>query len=207
MFGQTEEELHLTNQAAAGLVATGMPPAEAKRAAKDLVAKCKTRLKNMGILGATARVDQMLAAEKAGTLPPAAITRFAWARKHSATDQDLRFFWELSWLERLLDEELHQVVRMAAAMSFMEQDKALSPGGNLSDAMGRASIRMRASMALFGEPEEPSEWPEADRYLPWELRHRVSAWTGRITAEQRAEAKSYSSFNAFVRACIAAGKV
>ncbi|MBK8269115.1 MAG: hypothetical protein IPK83_12735 [Planctomycetes bacterium] len=120
------------------------------------------------------------------------------------TDDDVRWWWGLSDLERRLmvkDDEIHQLACFIAARKEGQTEEAAMATVRKIHPVYSCS---NPSLAPTGE----------DRILPLELKRRINEWRVRSAcvgpegqARLREILEGHSSFNALVRAEIRAGRL
>lgn len=206
-LGLSARERALRDGLAVAIQAMGVAPAQAVQMADECVRGAIAKCKKNGSYAAGPMGERVLAAERATDIAPNSQALFALLRAQGVTDEDVRRWWDRSTVERMAEMLMHNALRMTTALSFVEQDPVRNDG--LDEAFGRASVRLRKTMVLFGEPSEPADMAPCDRNLPWELRDRVMAWVLRAHATGNVveRASVFSSFNAFVRERIQAGSI
>jgi hypothetical protein len=110
-------------------------------------------------------------------------------RSEGVVDDDIRVWWNLHPLERIMSHHFDNVNRMAAFISLLREGLD-SP---------EAARRTKQIHAVYGDPSESTD---ADRPLPIELKPRVTEYIEKhyaSPADLRAKITRFSSFNALVR--------
>lgn len=112
------------------------------------------------------------------------------ARLNGASDEDIEEWWNLHDLQRRMVIWHENMIRYANFLSFRDD------GLNADEAMAR----IRAMFPMYGDPNNTAHTTGDDRALRHELRGRVDRYRERYGAQAILEAaKSFSTFNAFVR--------
>lgn len=177
---------------------TGMTLKQAKVEVKKAVKLCKKEAKKEGDNLPNCG-NLMFQAAELGV--PSAKRRIEEARKEGATDEDIREYWNLHYLQRRMVIWSENVFRLANFISFQE-DHGLTPEV--------ARDKTKKMFPIYGDPKDIRDFHVSydDRPLPNELRSRVDIYREKHGAEVILKKVSkYSSFNAFVRVEIKKGKL
>jgi hypothetical protein len=115
-------------------------------------------------------------------------------RAEGVTDPDIRWWWNMHYLERAMMCKLDDLHRHALLTRFIEVE-----------GLGREEAAMKLARydPLFGEPHETHAEPHEDQPLPYELKERVRTYVQRrsiLDPEAFAsDIKESSSLNALIR--------
>lgn len=118
-------------------------------------------------------------------------------RREGVRDQDVRWYWNLPPLERVMLEKADEMSRVALYIASIKQ-------GSNADQAGDLVWKVHPK---FGNP---AEGHDDDRPLPIELKARINSFIERHSASplvMRAKTDKASSFNALIRSEIRAGSV
>ena len=107
-----------------------------------------------------------------------------------ALEQDIRYWWNLSDLDRRMIKWEDDLFRIATYSNLKEQ------GFSENDAVNQ----LRKSFPIYGDPTDESNLLGQDRPLPQELHERVNDLVRIMTPELlKLNAEKCSSMNAFIR--------
>jgi len=114
-------------------------------------------------------------------------------RKEGVTDEDIRWAWNMSDLERRLMLKEDENSRIALLMYHLDQGVSKE----------EAAVEMKRVHPVYGDSSDTSKSSGNDRPLPFELKDRINRYI-EMRGEQGADAyktdlESSSSFNALVR--------
>lgn len=118
-------------------------------------------------------------------------------RAEGVRDDDIRWWWNMSALERVLMERADEFSRMSAFLASLEQ-------GMDGDSAVRCVFAVQAK---FGNP---AHGDGEDRPIPIELKRRIIDFTERhynLPNDMRRKVQAATSFNALIRAEIRAGNL
>jgi hypothetical protein len=170
----------------------GLPPPEARRAFWQLLNEIKEESLRTGAATLPKDFgDRLLERELADDRVNALL---AGKRAEGVTDQDIRWWWNMSHLERALMAKLDELNRHLLLRQFIEEEN-LSPQD--------AAKKLRTYDPLFGEADNARTDSPDDQPLPYEIKERVRRYVQRrsildATALTR-DIKDSSSFNHLVR--------
>jgi hypothetical protein len=170
----------------------GLPPPEARRAFWQLLNEIKEESLRTGAATLSKDFgDRLLERELADDRVKALL---AEKRAEGVTDQDIRWWWNMSHLERALMAKLDELNRHLLLRQFIEEEN-LSPQD--------AAKKLRTYDPLFGEADNARTDSPDDQPLPYEIKERVRRYVQRrsildATALTR-DIKDSSSFNHLVR--------
>lgn len=120
------------------------------------------------------------------------------ARKDSATEEDIKKYWNLNEWERRLMIWYDNIFRIAAYEKAKDED--LSPE--------KALIRVNKGSPRYGDPDDTSKLSGDDRPLPFELKDRVNAYIMKHGYSLDHEIlDKYTTMNAYIRSEIKKGKI
>jgi len=122
-------------------------------------------------------------------------------RREGVKDEDIRFWWNLSNLERFTMLKFDEINRIAMFQIYRE--KGLS--------VEEANKEVRKAHPFYGDPQDITHSQGDDRPLCEELKERINIYIEKRSKENpekiKEELRQFSSFNAFIRNEIKAGKI
>jgi hypothetical protein len=189
---ESDLERELEKQYVHTLHLMGLPPPEARRAFWQLLDEIKKE--SLGTGAATIPKnfgDRLLERELIDDRVKALLEK---KRAEGVTDHDIRWWWNMSHLERALMAKLDQLNRQLLIRQFIE-DQELSPE--------EATRKLRTYDPVFGEVDETTTGSVDDKPLPYELKERVRRYVQRRAILDAAaltrDIEGSSSFNHLVR--------
>jgi hypothetical protein len=189
---ESDLERELERQYVHTLHLVGLPPPEARRAFWQLLNEIKKESLETGV--ATIQKDfgdRLLERELVDERVKVLLEK---KRAEGVTDHDIRWWWNMSHLERALMAKLDQLNRQLLFRQFIEEQE-LSPE--------EAANKLRTYDPLFGEVDEAPTGSPDDRPLPYELKERVRRYVQRRAVLDAAaltrDIENSSSFNHLVR--------
>ena len=203
-WGKSNDQSRLERETELGLRMLGRPEVDARREAKEIVAAGVSEMKANRVEEPGPQGRRVLECERTGGLSEKMAQHLKIVRAEGATDADIEYFYNLTVLERLVNDRLNDATRLAMFMAYLDSSGAGRP---LEDEKTKewAASRVRKTLACFGTPGTPEFLPVEDRELPPELQRRVSAWATRRPAGDADIAAGFSSLNAYIRHLIAKG--
>lgn len=178
----------------------GMSMAKAKRTFKDLFRKVTEEAGKEDTMNLPPDLGDMLL-EKEST-DKKVKTVLAKKRAEGVRDQNIRWWWNMHDLERRMMSKVDEVFVYALFLRFTKEE-------GLSAA--EANERIRKVRPMFGDPADSRYGRGDDRPLPDELRQRVNTYMTRRAQQDpeglKRDAEACSSFNAFIRKEIQAGRL
>jgi hypothetical protein len=189
---ESELERELEAQYVHTLHLMGLPPPEARRAFWQLLNEITEESRKTGVATLPNDFgDRLLERELVDDRVKALLER---KRAEGVTDHDLRWWWNMSHLERALMAKLDELNRHLLLRQFIEEED-LGPE--------EAARKLRTFDPLFGEADESPTCPPDDRPLPYELKERVRRYVQRRSILDAAaltrDIEDSSSFNHLVR--------
>jgi hypothetical protein len=189
---ESELERELERQYVHTLHLMGLPPPEARRAFWQLLNEIKKESLETGAATIPKDFgDRLLERELIDDKVKALLEK---KRAEGVTDHDIRWWWNMSHLERALMAKLDQLNRQLLIRQFIE-DQELSPE--------EATRKLRTYDPLFGEVDEAATGSADDQPLPYELKERVRRYVQRRAILDAAaltrDIEGSSSFNNLVR--------
>ena len=177
----------------------GIPASEARRTARDMIHDAKEELKRSEAAGmAQGSGDQLLERESTDPLVKEQLTK---KRQEGVTDSDIRWWWNLPAIERVLMEKVDGLQRYAICLK--ESGEGHTPG--------QAAAALRKLHPMYGDPADTSETTGDDRPLPDELRGRVNSYIQKRFQDDpliyKKDIKNSSTFNALIRRGIRSGQI
>lgn len=168
---------------------SGHPISEARRDVRKAILACKEEARREGTDSLPNNLGTLLVT-KTEQLQAIGISIIENARLNGASDEDIEEWWNLHDLQRRMVIWHENMIRYANFLSFRDD------GLNADEAMSR----IRAMFPMYGDPNNTAHTTGDDRALRHELRGRVDRYRERYGAQAILEAaKSFSTFNAFVR--------
>lgn len=205
--GYGERERQLLEEYTEDAVRRGVPRSQARKEMKRLIGACIEVSEREGSIILPPNFGDILvgAAEttdaKVRELAEHMRTKIPMKKKEGATDEDLRWFWNLNDIERrmLVDQVDHSGLVLFA--SEMQKGKSPEEAGEMVRHVGQ----------MYGDYEDTEYSKGDDNPLPYELMRRVSAYRKKRTeADEVAfmeDIYQSSTFNALIRREITAGNL
>ena len=193
MYGpESDLERELENQYVHTLHLMGLPPPEARRAFWHLLNEIKKESLEAGAAALPKDFgDRLLERELIDDRVKALLEK---KRAEGITDHDIRWWWNMSHLERALMAKLDQLNRHVLLRQFIDEQE-LSPE--------EAARKLRTYDPLFGDVDEAQTGSPDDQPLPYELKERVRRYVQRRAIVDAAaltrDIEDSSSFNHLVR--------
>jgi hypothetical protein len=191
LTSQVQTERDLEQQYVALYIQKGVPSSMARQMVLEMIQACKAEAQREG----TARMpsdygDKLLADE--GTNQETA-RMLAVRRREGVTDADVRWWWNMSDLERRIlrftDNTDHMTIFTRDLRNGLSEEEA--------------AAQVRRTFPMYGDPDDTTHTSGDDRPLPYELKDRVNKYIERRSA---ADAAAYrealeraTTFNALVR--------
>jgi len=177
----------LVDQYAIAYQQMGMPAFESRKQAEEFVQAGVTEVEARGWHNQPPGYGDILLREEPNNKDLA--TSLNNRRQDGVTDDDIRWWWNMSPLDRVLIEKADEQNRMAAILTCLKQ------GMEAADA---------AQAAFKANPKygESSDSNDPDRPIPIELKRRITEWSERQQRNIevfRAKIEEATSFNALVR--------
>lgn len=177
----------------------GIPASEARRTARDMIRDAKEELKRSDAANLPRDYgDQLLQRE---STDPSVKEQFAGKRQEGVTDADIRWWWNLPAIERVLMEKVDGLQRYAICVKQSGE----------SHTPEQAAVALRKVHPMYGDPADTSETTGDDRPLPYELKDRVNAYIRKRMQDDPATYKKdiakSSTFNALIRRGIRSGQI
>jgi hypothetical protein len=189
---ESDLERELEKQYVHTLHLMGLPPPEARRAFWQLLNEIKKESLETGATTLPKDFgDRLLERELVDDRVRALLEK---KRAEGVNDHDIRWWWNMSHLERAFMAKLDQLNRQLLLRQFIEEQE-LSPE--------EATKKLRTYDPLFGEIDEGSTGSPDDQPLPYELKERVRRYVQRRAILDAAaltrDIEDSSSFNHLVR--------
>ncbi len=177
----------------------GISASEARRTARDMIRDAKEELKRSGAADTPQDYgDQLLQRE---STDPSVKEQFARKRQEGVTDSDIRWWWNLPAIERVLIEKVDGLQRYTICLK----------GSGEGHTPGQAAATLRKFHPMYGDPADTSETTGDDRPLPYELKDRVNSYTQKRFQNDplayKKDIENSSTFNALVRRGIRSGQI
>ena len=123
-------------------------------------------------------------------------------RREGVRDEDIRWWWNLDNLEKMMMLKVDEFHRMALHIKCRQEDGL---------SVERAAEQVRKHHPIFGDPEDTTHTQGDDRPLPEELKDRINIYVEKRFANDseifKKEIEQSTTFNALVRKEIRAGKL
>ncbi|HWR20466.1 MAG TPA: hypothetical protein VN444_01245 [Verrucomicrobiae bacterium] len=177
----------------------GLSASEARRIARDMIHDAKEELKRSEAPDMAQDIgDQMLQRE---STDPSVQEQLAKKRQEGVTDADIRWWWNLPALERVLIEKVDGLERYTICLKWSGE----------GHTPGQAAATLRKLHPMYGDPADTSETTGDDRPLPYELRNRVNSYIQKRSQDDplayKKDIAHSSTFNALVRRGIRSGQI
>ncbi len=216
LFGSSkynEKEKALIEEYARLMSMTVMQPSEAKKMAEEVMDRVIKESKESGtyylpenlgdiILGTAEATDthikQLVEIIKKGNPKKKA---------EGVRDEDIRWWWNLSDVERRLMGAQDDIAKMALSIDTLKKSTETSK----EKAQDEAKTKTRKFHPIFGDPEDTTHTTGDDRPLPYELKDRINLYIQKRAATDpknyKQEMEQSSTFNALIRKEIKAGNL
>ncbi|MFA6428697.1 MAG: hypothetical protein WCW02_04140 [Candidatus Buchananbacteria bacterium] len=171
----------------------GLPPTEATKTVKDIIAKAKQIIKQTGEDKFPADIAERIISDP--KMGPAYERRI----KEGVRDEDIRWWWNLQPLERHVMLQVDELHRMALFIEKMKEGKSAEEAA----AIGRKYHPM------FGDTNDTTHTSGDDRPLPEELKDRINIYIEKRgkTEEFKQDIEKSTTLNALIRKEIKAGNL
>lgn len=172
---------------------------EARRSARDMIRDAKQELKRSGAADMPQDFgDQLLKRE---STDPSVQEQLAKKRQEGVTDSDIRWWWNLPAIERVLMEKVDGLQRYAICLK----------GSADGQTPEQAAASLRKLHPMYGDPTDTSQTTGDDRPLPYELKNRVNSYIQKRSQDDplayKKDIANSSTFNALVRRAIRSGQI
>ena len=178
----------------------GMDEKQAKKTFKQLFAKAKKEATEEKTTDLPTNLGNLLLEKEKSDKKVEKV--LAKKRKDGVKDTDIKWWWNMPDLARRLMVKVDEVFIYTLYLKFTKEE-----GLNHEEA----NLKVRKNRPIFGDPEDKRFAKGKDRPLPDELRNRVNAFFTERAANDpkgfRDAVKACSSFNAYIRMQVKAGKL
>jgi len=213
--GGVDTAENLVPEVALVFAAEGFPMAEATKMAIQVVEAAKRESRAAGGGKGPGYGDEII--RRAQRRDPGILPTYQAIRAEGVTDDDIRWYWNMPDVEKRVLGKVLDHTYMAHFMHALQEE-----GRNLTqvdidqetrafkEAADRAGARVRRFHPSFGDPADTTHSSGPDRPLYAELKNRIDHYIEKNFAEMKQlheRLQEYSSFNAFVRAEMAAGRL
>ncbi len=175
----------------------GLPPSQAKATFQDILKSIKNDSENEGTSRLPANYGDIRLQKEATDDEIRSILRKI--RREGATDEDIRWYWNVHDLERRMMLEIDNISRMALFTKRTQE----------GDSPEEASKKVRKAFPMFGDPDDTTHTRGQDRPLPHELKDRINRYVEKRSRKDLEQFKrdiaNSSTFNALIRREIQAG--
>lgn len=173
---------------------TGFPEREAKQMCRDFISKAKGEMRSANIPEFPDYYGDLLL--KNEPIVPEMKETLAKSRAEGATDNDIKWWWNLHELERSLirridDMRTYALFRKAREDGFSQE---------------QAEDIVRKTIPVYGNPQDTPSTGD-NRPLPDELRNRVNIYLSKTDFRSFLQVDELSSINALIRREMRNGKV
>ncbi len=192
-YNKIEEEL-LTHYSKF-FVDMGLPDAE--KMTKDMLDKAIEDSKKAGRYNLKNVGDTLLEKEKSSGQVN---QNFENKRKEGARDEDIKWWFNLNDIERMMMLKVDEFARLALFMHKIEEGKTEKEAGKM----------VRKYHPIYGDTNDKTHGSGDDRPLPFELKDRINIFVekqGINNQEFKKQIDSFSTFNALVRKEIKDGNI
>ncbi len=177
----------------------GFSPSEARKTIRTFIQQAKEEAQREGSADLPPNFGDVLLSRESTDENTRA--KLSGKRKEGVTNEDIRWAWNMSDLERRLMLKEDENSRIALFMHHLDQ--------GLSQA--EAAVKMRKFHPIYGDPNDTKHSSGDDRPLPFELKDRINRYT-EMRGEQEPESfhadlEASSSYNALIRGEIRNGKL
>ena len=177
----------------------GISASEARRIARDMIHDAKEELKRTETSDTAQDFgDQLLQRE---STDPSVQEQLAKKRHEGVTDADIRWWWNLPAIERVLMEKVDGLQRYTICLK----------GSGEGHTPGQAAATLRKLHPMYGDPADTSETTGDDRPLPYELKDRVNSYIQKRSHDDplayKKDIANSPTFNALVRKGIRNGQI
>lgn len=194
LFGNPDSlETRLTNEMAVAFQGIGTPRHEAMNMAREMVIEAKQEVAQRGWSNQSPNAGDLLLQQEREN--PKIHDGLEAIREDGVRDEDIRWWWNMHPLERVIIQKSDELNRWSAALALSEQ--GLDPE--------QVTRKVFAIHPKFGDPREDEG---DDRPIPFELKRRIVEFMERhydAPDRMREKIENASSFNAVIRAEIRAG--
>ena len=216
LFGKKKMTAAVSDPIAAALVpkvaltlgAAGVTMEQAVQQATELVAMASAESRASGGGHPPGYGDELL--RRVSNRDPDVLTAYEQLHADGVTDDDIRWYWNLSDMEKRVIDKVADAVRMASFIHWMDATAEEHPDYRRDQLGAIAGERVRQVHPMFGDPSDDSVASGEDRPLWPELKDRIDRYTEAHFADLRAlhnEVLKETSFNAWVRKKMRAGEL
>ena len=203
VLADLEKERELIESHAFVFEKMGFSMTEAKEMASNMVVKAKEESLNDGTANFPADFgDYLLRVESTDINAKKMLEK---KRMEGATNEDVRWWYNMHYLERRMMIEFDDFMRFSFWNNLVN---------NYGLSKDEAMDELRKTHAMFGDPEDTTHTAGEDRPLPFELKERVNIFLEKTAISPPSDVEKYrkefresSSFNAFVRKQIKIGNL
>ena len=187
----------------------GATASEARKMVRGFIEMAKEKANKEGTSNLPANFGDILLEEE--TRNDKTRNYLAKVRKEGVRDEDIRWWWNMHYLDRGVAFELEETMNVTKWQLFLEDIVKENPGLAWNEAAAAAARQLRRTRVVYGDPEDTSNTTGEDRPLPDELRNRVNAYIAQRTATDLAQfdkdIEQATTFNAFLRQEIRTGNL
>ncbi len=123
-------------------------------------------------------------------------------RAEGVRDADIRWWWNLHYLERRMMLAVDDIYRLTM-FAHVREEKGVDPG--------QAASHVRKHMPMYGDPSDSTHATGEDRLLPYELKERINVYFEKRAKTDptgfKQEIAEASSFNALLRSEMKRGRL
>lgn len=200
LFGASSDiEKQLEEQYVPMFQAMGMSSEQAKSTFQDMIKQAKKESEKDGTSALPQNFGDILL-DKEST-DDKIKSMLAKRRKEGATDEDIRWWWNMHELERKMMLNFDDMSRLSLLINLREE--------GLGEE--EAAKEVRKFHPIYGDPEDTTHTSGDDRPLPEELKDRINIYIEkRATTDPKQykdEMEKSSTFNALIRKEIRKGNI
>lgn len=176
----------------------GVEPPQAQDLASALVQQCEQEMRQAPTPQINLFGDRVLAQASAGDREASEFVETRWAE--GVRDEDIRWYWNMTELERRVIDKFAEQSRMALFLEYLDRGQTPEQAAEL----------IRKAHPVYGDPtDDQGATLGNDRRLFPELQDRVDRFIElrSSSTDLRRETERSSSFNAFVRSEMKAGRL
>lgn len=178
----------------------GLPLSEAKSLFHKMLKEAKEESRKEGTPNLPAKFGEILLQKEA--VDKKTQTILSKKREEGVKDDDIRWWWGMSDLERRIMSKVDDFFRVALYIKYRDEDGL----GN-----EEAATKVRKFYPIYGDPQDTTHTSGDDKPLPYEIKDRVNRYIERRSQTDpdkcKKEIEESTTFNAIVRKEIRRGNI